>query len=222
MLILLGVIGIIFAYQLISATSNPFYASPLDPTTAPRIMITIFLFCTPALTMRLISDESRTGTLELLLTAPIRDWELIIGKWLGAFLFSLTTIAMTLVFPVMINGMTEPGIDIARTASNYLGIILVVAAFLGIGVGISAIFKNQFAAFFATLGILLVIWSLIGAPAEFMRAGGEIFTYMDMSGHFYGSLSQGSIELGDVIYFISITALGLFVGNIAVDYRRWQ
>ena len=222
MLILFGVIGIIFALNLASVTQNPFFAQPLDPTLVSGPMAFMMLFCTPALTMRLISEESRSGTLELMLTAPIRDWELVTGKWMGAFLFMLTVIAMTLVFPIMINGMTDPGIDLAKTATAYLGMILLIGAFLGIGVGISALFKNQFAAFFATLGVLVIMWFLIGAPASFLPSGGEFFSYIDMRSHFVGGFARGSIELTDVLYYISVTAFGLFIGNVAVDYRRWQ
>jgi len=222
MLLLLGVVGIIFALNLLAVSSNPFFASALDPTMVAGPLAFMMLFCTPALTMRLISDEARTGTLELLLTAPIRDWELVTGKWLGAFLFILTTIATTLIFPIMINAMTSPGIDIATTATSYIGMILLAAAFLGIGVGISAVFTNQFAAFFTTMGVLVVMWFLIGAPANYIPTGGEFFSYIDMRSHFVGGFSQGSIELVDVIYYVSVTALGLFIGNIAVDFRRWQ
>ncbi|HAV77823.1 MAG TPA: hypothetical protein DCX53_10790 [Anaerolineae bacterium] len=222
MVILFGVIGIIFALNLVSVTSNAFFSQPLDPTLVAGPLLFMMLFCTPALTMRLISEEARTGTLELLLTAPLRDWELVIGKWLGAFLFMLTTIALTLVYPVMINGMTDPGIDIQQTLSSYLGMILVIAAFLGIGVGISAIFTNQFAAFFTTLGVLVVMWFLIGSPASLLPVGSELFTYLDMNGHFYSGFNRGDVNLTDIIYYVSITALGLFTGNIAVDYRRWK
>ena len=222
MLILMGVVGLVFFLNLLAVSSNPFFAQPLDATMVAGPLSFMMLFCTPALTMRLISDESRTGTLELLLTAPIRDWELVTGKWLGAFLFMLTTIAMTLIFPVMINGMTDPGIDLAQAVGSYIGMILLVAAFLGIGVGISALFSNQFAAFFATLGVLVVMWFLIGAPANYLPTGGEFFRYIDMRSHFFGDFFDGRILLTDVVYFVSVTALGLFIGNIAIDYRRWQ
>jgi ABC-2 type transport system permease protein len=172
--------------------------------------------------MRLISEESRTGTLELLLTAPIRDWELVAGKWLGAFLFMLSILALTIIFPIMINGMTNPGIDLQQTTSSYLGMALVIAAFLGIGVGVSAMFTNQFAAFFTTLGILVVMWFLIGAPANLLPVGSEVFSYLDMNSHFYGGFNQGNVNLTDIVYYVSITALGLFTGNIAVEYRRWK
>ncbi len=222
MLIIFAVIGLIFALTLLNVTNNPFFAQALDPTMVAGPFLFMMLFCTPALTMRLISDESRTGTLELLLTAPIRDWELVTGKWLGSFLFMLTTIALTLIFPIMINSMTNPRIDIINALSSYVGIILVSAAFLGIGVGISAIFTNQFAAFFTTLGVLVVMWFLIGAPANLLPVGGELFGYLDMNSHFYNGFNTGNVNLADIIYYISVTAFGLFIANIAVEYRRWQ
>jgi ABC-2 type transport system permease protein len=222
MLIIFAVVGLIFALNLLSVTQNPFFAQALDPTMVSGPLLFMMLFCTPALTMRLISDEARTGTLELLLTAPIRDWELVTGKWLGSFLFMLTMIAFTLIFPIMINGMTSPGIDLINTLSSYVGIILVAAAFLGIGVGISAVFSNQFAAFFTTLGVLVIMWFLIGAPANILPVGGEVFAYLDMNSHFYSGFNQGNVQLSDIIYYVSVTAFGLFIANIAVEYRRWQ
>lgn len=214
-------IGVIFALDLIYSTSNPFFAQALNPTRYLGSLIVIIMLSAPLITMRLISEEARTGTLELLLTAPLRDWELVTGKWLGAFLFMLTTLALTIIFPIMVNGMTDPGIDWVQTASSYLGMLLAIAAFLAIGVGISAIFTNQFAAFFTTFGALLVMWVLIGAPASLLPVGAELFSYLDMSSHFSG-FTQGNINLTDVLYYISLTALGLFTGNIAVEYRRWK
>ena len=220
-LVIFIIIGSVFAYFVWSTTSNAFFAQPIDPTFASNWWPIILFFCIPALTMRLIADESRTGTLELLLTAPIRDWELVIGKWLGSFLFMLTAIIFTLIFPILINGMTDPGIDIVRTASSYFGLILIVASLLGIGVGISALFTNQFAAFFATFGAVFFIWVLIGIPDYVLPGGAKVFAYLNMSSH-YQAFNTGNLNLVDIIYFVSVTALGLFIANIAIEYRRWQ
>ena len=214
-------IGAIFTIDLIAITNSPFFTQALQPERYLGSLIVIILLSSPVLTMRLISEESRTGTLELLLTAPLRDWELVTGKWLGAFLFMLTTLGLTLIFPVMINGMTNPGIDLLLTASSYLGMILAVSAFLGIGVGLSALFTNQFAAFFTTFGVLIIMWVLIGVPASLLPVGSALLTYLDMSSHFSGFI-EGDLYLADILYYISITALGLFIGNIAIEYRRWK
>jgi ABC-2 type transport system permease protein len=223
MLIMLSVIGVILALNLINLTSNPFgqnQAPDISIVTGP--MAFLLVFSAPALTMRLLADEQRMGTLELMLTAPVRDWELVVGKWLGSFLFVLTIIAITLVFPFMLNGMVTPGIDQQMMLSSYLGIILVAAAFLAIGVSISAMFSNQFAAFFLSMGLLVILWFLIGIPAQILFTGGGIFDYLNMNSRFYNSLNQGIINLSDIVYFLSVTALGLFIGSIATESRRWR
>ena len=223
MLIILSVIGGIFALNIINLTSNPFgfnQAPDISIVTGP--MAFMLVFSAPALTMRLLADEQRMGTLELMLTAPVRDWELIVGKWLGSFLFVLTIIGITIVFPFALNTMVAPGIDQQLMLSSYLGIILVAAAFLAIGVSISAMFSNQFAAFFLTMGLLVILWFLIGIPAQIFSTGGEIFSYLNMNDRFYNSLSQGIINLSDVIYFLSVTAFGLFIGSVAIETRRWR
>jgi len=223
MLIMFSVIGVIFALNIINLTSNPFglnQAPDISIVTGP--MAFLLVFSAPALTMRLLADEQRIGTLELMLTAPVRDWELVVGKWFGSFLFVLTIIAISLIFPYTLNSMVTPGIDQQLMLSSYLGIILVAAAFLAIGVSISAMFSNQFAAFFLSMGLLVILWFLIGIPAQIFFTGGEIFDYLNMNSRFYNSLNQGIINLSDIIYFLSITALGLFIGSAAIESRRWR
>jgi ABC-2 type transport system permease protein len=190
----------------------------------------------PAITMRLIADEARMGTLELLLTAPVRDFELIAGKWLGALLFILSILAVTLIYPIILNGivigsvtvlppLVTPGIDRWLLLSNYAGVILAAGAFLALGVGISAIFTNQIAAFFATLVTFVILWWLFGFPATLMQqgtTGQQLFQYLDMKTHFYNAFGAGDLAISDFLYFVSLTALGLFMGTTAVEVRRWR
>ena len=223
MLIILSVIGAIFALTIINLTSNPFgqnQAPDISMVTGP--MAFLLVFSAPALTMRLLADEQRMGTLELMLTAPVRDWELVIGKWFGSFLFVLTIIAISLIFPFLLNSMVTPGIDQQLMLSSYLGIILVASAFLALGVGISAMFSNQFAAFFLSMGLLVILWFLIGIPGQILFTGSEIFDYLSMNDRFYNSLSQGIINLSDIVYFLSVTAFGLLTGSVAIETRRWR
>jgi ABC-2 type transport system permease protein len=223
MLIIFGVIGAIFALNIINLTNNPFgFNQAPDASIVTGPMAFLLVFSAPALTMRLLADEQRMGTLELMLTAPVRDWELVVGKWFGSFLFVLTIIGFSLIFPLILNGMIDPGIDQPMMLSGYLGIILVAAAFLSIGVSISAMFSNQFAAFFLTMGLLVIMWFLIGIPGQVFFTGGEVFDYLNMNDRFYNSLSQGIINLSDIVYFLSITAFGLFIGSVAIESRRWR
>jgi ABC-2 type transport system permease protein len=243
-------------------------------------LVIMLILTVPALTMRLISDENRMGTLELLLTAPLQDWELIVGKWLGGLLFLLTVLAVTLIYPIILNiyetpgtnlqwqvlslfiliialvamfwnlvtgkrlealfillaiwvvaivagillyRFTVPGIDWGLTMSNYLGLFLICAAFLAIGVGISSLFSNQIAAFIVTILVFVFLWWILGFVAQFTQGtASDIFTYLSMGGHFDTNLSAGTINLSDVVYYLSLTALGLFGGTVAVESRRWS
>ena len=216
-------LGVYFALIMYFSAQSAGMGGPA-PESAPINWLFVFLmiFLSPALTMRLLSDEARMGTLELLLTAPIRDFELVAGKWLGAFMFVLSLAAITLVFPIIMNNFVEPGIDWRVMISSYIGLILVCSALLVLGVGISAIFTNQFAAFFTTLGLFFFLWFMISLPAGILQQGGDVFNYLSLSTHFSQSMNSGTINLGDIVYYVSLTALGLFVGSTAIEIRRWR
>jgi ABC-2 type transport system permease protein len=219
----LTTVGLIFVINLVAITLNQFgFASAPDPRAVTAPMAFLMLLAIPALTMRLVADEVRMGTMELLLTAPVRDYELVVGKWLGAFLFMLTLIATSLVFPLLMHQVSDPGIDQMLMLSGYLGLILLTAAFLGLGVGISAIFSNQIAAFFATMITFIILWWLIGAPANILPGGSELFRHLDMSAHFYQNFNEGRITLAGIVYYLSLTVLGLVIGTTAIETRRWR
>ncbi len=217
-LMIMGILGFIFYSNIIAAVFNQ-YAPPISIVTNP--LVTLFLFTTPAITMRVIADELKQGTMETLLTAPIRDSELVIGKWLGAMLFGLTIVALTLVYPLILNSIVDPGIDQGLMVSQYLGIILLLSSFMAIGVFASSLFQNQIAAFFITIAILLIVW-MLGFPASLSTSPTtftNILDYLDMSGHFE-SFSTGVVVLKDVVYFISVTVFALFLGTMSVEARR--
>lgn len=221
--VILLTVGVVVGINLLDAAQYAMYGGYTpDTTIITGTLAFLFVLSLPAVTMRLLADEQRNGTMELLLTAPIRDYELVIGKWLGAFLFVLLIILSTLVYAIILNGTIDPGIDQGLMVAGYLGIILVAAAFLGIGIGISAMFDNQLAAFFVTLIVLITLWWMIGWPANLLPTGGEIFRYLHMQTHFYDTFNAGVVKLSDVVYFLSLTGLGLFLGSVAVEMRRWR
>jgi ABC-2 type transport system permease protein len=215
-------VGGFFVYLLLDGQSRAMYGGPAPDTTFLNIVfVFLMIFLSPGLTMRLVSDEARTGTLELLLTAPVTDFELIAGKWLGGILFVLTLIMFTLVFPIILDNYIIPGLDWRLVLSSYIGVILLTASLLALGVGISAMFTNQFAAFFVSLGLFFILWFLISVPANFVQSGGDVFRYLSLSEHFY-TFNSGTINLGDVVYYFSLIALGLFTGTTAIEFRRWR
>ena len=214
------VMGIYFTYSLNYAISYDFipeYTYVLDILIFPLIFLAI-----PILTMKTLSEENKSGTLELLLTAPVRDYELVVGKWLGTFLFFLSLILLTWFFPLVLNFIVDPGIDQSKVVANYIGITLMASAMTAIGVYISSLFKNTIAALVASLGALLVLW-LIAAPAQFLSgAVAEIFTNLSITQHYYNSFRTGMIDLLDVSYFISVTVLALFLGTRSIESKRWR
>jgi len=223
--VILLIQGLLFVAIIQSATQSMLlYGSSAPPeiTVLNWWFAFLLMFGTPALTMRLLADENKTGTIELLLTAPIRDFELIMGKWLGSFLFILTLIVASLIYPIVLNRLVTPGIDWNLVLSSYLGVILVTASFLALGVGISALFSNQIAAFFVSLIVCLGLFFLVGIPARLLPAGGGLFDYLVMSTHFDDAFNIGRIQLSDIVYYVSLIILGLFTGTVAVESRRWN
>jgi ABC-2 type transport system permease protein len=216
-------LGIYFALILwVSAQQSFMGGGAPEATPINWLFVFLMIFLSPALTMRALSDEARMGTLELMLTAPVRDFELVAGKWLGAMLFVLSLALVTLVYPIILNNFVTPSIDWMVILSSYIGMILVVSALLAIGVGVSAVFTNQFAAFFTTLGLFFFLWFMISLPASYLQESGEILNYLSLSNHFSQSMNIGTINLGDIAYYLSLTVLGLFVGTTAIEIRRWR
>lgn len=223
--LILLTIGVIFAINVYFYTQNAFqsFGQAPDVSSITGAFGFLLVLSVPAITMRLLADEARMGTLELLLTAPLRDFELVVGKWLGGLLFMLTILAVTLIYPIILNNLVSPGIDQKLVISAYLGVILLMASFLALGVGISAIFTNQVAAFFVTLSTFVLLWWLIGFPAQVLQgSASQIFSYLSMQTHFYDAFNTGSVYLTDIVYFLSLIALGLFAGTTAVEIRRWR
>ncbi len=216
-------LGIYFALILWVSAEQAFIGGGAPEATPINwLFVFLMIFLSPALTMRALSDEARMGTLELMLTAPVRDFELVAGKWLGAMLFVITLALITLVFPIILNNFVSPSIDWKVVMSSYLGLVLVSSALLALGVGISAIFTNQFAAFFSTLGLFFFLWFMISLPAGYLQESGEVLNYLSLSNHFSQTMNIGTIHLGDIAYYLSLTALGLFVGTTAIEIRRWR
>ncbi len=162
------------------------------------------------------------GTMELLLTAPVKDWELIVGKWLGAFLFMLSLLGLTLIFPLVLNFLVKPGIDQGVLLTGYLGLVLMVASLMAIGVFISSLVSNQVVVFFISLAAVLVLWFVVRPMAnDTGSSGSQILSYMNYINHFM-SFYQGTFNLSDIVYYLSLTSLALFLGTVSVEFRRWR
>lgn len=221
--LILAVVGGLFTASIFFTMQGMGQVPPPGVQVVTGTLMFVLVFASPALTMRLLSEEQRLGTMELLMTAPVRDYELVVGKWLGAFLFVLTIIALTIFYPLVLNALVDPGIDQGTLISGYFGVILISGAFLAIGVAISSLFTNQVASFLGTFGVLIFFWWIFAIMAQV--GGGttaEVMRYLDFSGKFYDNLIQGLVELSDVVYILCVTALALLLGSVSVEMRRWR
>ncbi|MBN2147673.1 MAG: ABC transporter permease subunit [Anaerolineales bacterium] len=216
------VLGWFFFQELTQAIQMSLY-QPYTPGAQVVIspMVTLLLFTMPAITMRSIAEEQRMGTMELLLTAPVKDWELVVGKWLGGLLFVLTLLAITWIYPIVLNSLVDPGIDQGPLVSGYLGLVLMVSSLVALGVAISALFSNQIAAFFVSLAVVLAVWLIRPDASTTGGLGSQIVSYLNFIDH-YLNFFRGTIDLSDVIYYLSMTSLGLFLGTMFVELRRWR
>ena len=177
---------------------------------------TLFFFI-PALTMRLLAEENRSGTIELLLTKPVSDWQVVLGKFTSTL--ALIFIALALTLPYYITVSYLGNIDHGAVWSGYLGLLLISAAYISIGIFASSFSTNQIVGYLLALfiGIFFqIIFSLLANG--FHGFMGEIFNYLSMSAHFE-SISRGVIDSKDLIYFLSLIFLGL-VGTEAVLEKR--
>ena len=159
--------------------------------------------------MKLIAEEKKTGTLEILLTKPVTDWQIIWGKFLATLLLIIIALALTLPYYITIWNIGP--IDHGAVWTGYLGLILMSSAYISIGIFTSSITNNQIVAFLLALCIGIFFHSISGVP-------GSIFNYLSLSTH-YESISRGVVDSKDIIYFLSIIFLGL-IGSEAVLAKR--
>ncbi len=178
---------------------------------------TLFFFI-PALTMRMLAEERRSGTLELLLTKDISDREVVLGKFTATLLLIGIALAATLIYPITVANLGD--LDNGGTICGYLALVLMSMAYTAIGLFASSVTSNQIVAFLGALFIGLFFHILFGVLAGNMTGfAGMLFDTLDMQSHF-DSMSRGIIDSQDLIYFLSITAFGLFLAEIALARYR--
>ena len=178
---------------------------------------TLFFFI-PALTMRSLAEEKKTGTIELLLTKAVTDRQVVIGKFLASLL--LICIALVFTLPYVITLSSIGNVDGGGLVCGYLGLILMSAAYISIGLYASSITSNQIVAFLSSLFIGLFFHIIFGIIAGNMSGLlGELFNTLSLSNH-YESIQRGVVDSKDLIYFLSIIFLGLFLAESSLSKRK--
>jgi len=177
---------------------------------------TLFFFI-PALTMRLLAEEKKTGTLELLLTKAVSDRQVVIGKFLSTFL--LVVIALLFTFPYVITLANIGNIDAGEILCGYIGLILMSSMYISIGLYASSITSNQIVAFLLALFIGVFFQFIFGALSQqFTGWLGQLFGSLSLDDHF-DSISRGVVDTRDLVYFLSIIFLGVFLSEVSLTKR---
>jgi len=178
---------------------------------------TLFFFI-PAITMRMLAEEKKTGTLELLLTKAVSDRQVVVGKFLATVLLIVIALAATLPYVITVSQIGN--LDNGGTICGYLGLLLMSMAYTGIGLFASSITNNQIVAFLTALFIGLFFQVIFNVLAgNFTGLTGEIFDALSLTSH-YESLARGVIDSKDLVYFLSIAALGIYLSETALAKRN--
>jgi len=182
-------------------------------------MNVIFLFLVPFISMRLLAEEKKNSTIQLLLTAPVTLAEIILGKFLSSLLLVLVMLALTLVYPAVLYWTGNP--DLGTIATSYLGTALLVSCYLSFGLLFSAMTENQIVAGALTFAFGLFFWLINWAAQSVGSTMGDVLNYLSLINH-YNNFSQGMINSTDIIFYLSFIGLGLFFTHRVLDSFRWR
>jgi ABC-2 type transport system permease protein len=173
-----------------------------------------------AITMRLIAEERKSGTLEVLMTAPITDWDLVLSKFFGALVFFIFLWLPTLLYVAILRRYSE--IDLGPVLTGYMGTILLGGMFISVGLLCSAATKNQIIAAISSFAIITILWTM-GLFETFVSGAlaRGIISYLSIFWQF-DSFSKGIIDTRPIVYYLSVTVLCLYLATKVVESRKWR
>lgn len=177
------------------------------------------LFLIPMITMRLFAEEQRSGTIELLITSPLKDYEIIFGKFLAAVVLYASMLGVSLLSIAMLYLYGTP--DWRPLLIGYLGLLLQGACLLSIGTFVSTLTKNQIVAGVAGFAICLLLWVLDWVSSFETSTLGRLISYLSVISHF-DSFGKGVLDSKDIVYYLSLIAFGLFMTARSLESRRWR
>ena len=205
--------GIFFVFDI----SRPFADASVRSFINWAAFFVVFL--SPLLTMRLLAEEQKLGTLELLLTSPVRDWEVVAGKYIASFLILIATIALTVYYVLLLYFFGNP--DSGPVLSSYLGLFLYGAAALSIGLLASSLSSNQIVAAVVGMAVLLTLSNVDRVASLVEGVTADVLNGVSMNAHFL-DFTRGIIDTSHVIYYLSLTAVFLFLTVRSLETRRWR
>lgn len=179
----------------------------------------VFMFFAPAISMRLISEEKRSGTIEVLATLPVKDWEIIFGKFLSALILLSVAVLLTLTYALTLSFMGN--LDGGALVGGYLGLILVGATYLSVGVFTSSLTKNQVVAFVVSFVIVFALFVLDKVAIFFPGFLAGLLQYISVDYHF-SNIARGVIDSRDIIYYFSVIFFFLILAVRSLEGRKWR
>jgi gliding motility-associated transport system permease protein len=182
-------------------------------------MTVVFLFLLPLVTMRTYAEEKRSGTIELLLTSPLTDLQIVLGKFLGAMVLYSAMLAVTMIHFGLLFKFGNP--DWKPLAVAYLGLFLFGGCFVSVGLFISSLTKNQIVAGAATFGVFLLLWVVDWIGQSLGPTGESLTKYLSMTEHL-DDFVKGVIDTKHLVYYVSFITFGLFLTMRSVDAERWR
>ncbi|MCQ2250622.1 MAG: gliding motility-associated ABC transporter permease subunit GldF [Bacteroidales bacterium] len=192
----------------------------------------VFLFLVPAITMRMISEELKTGTIEVLYTQPLSDMQIVLAKYLAGMVLILISLLPTLIYVASISSLSAEGqqtadgadiagLDMGETLGAYLGLFMLASVYCAIGMWASALTENQIVAFLLAVGISLFMYLGMDAISGFLGKSGLMISNLGIDAH-YRSISRGVVDTRDIVYFVSANALFLILAKYKLASRNWK
>ena len=181
----------------------------------------ILLFVLPLITMRTYSEEKRSGTIELLLTSPVTDVEIILGKFLGAMALYAAMLAITVIRMLVLFSYANPKPEWTVPVIGYIGLLLMGGCFISVGLLISSLTKNQIVSGMVTFAVFLLLWVINWIASFTGPTTQSVLNYLSITDHF-DDFTRGIVDTKHLIYYFSVMSFGLFLTARSVDTERWK
>lgn len=181
----------------------------------------LFVLLAPAITMRLVAEERKSGTLELLLTYPVRDWEIVVGKFLAALAMVAVGLLFTVPYALSVSSLAAPGasFDWGPVVGGYIGLLMMAASFISLGLWASAVTRNQIVGFILGLVACFIFWAVDKFAMLFPQGAAATLQYLSVDYHFE-NISRGVLDTRDLLFYLSLTAAGLLLTARSLSATR--
>jgi len=210
-----------FQAQQFGSSTPPFDASAAVMRAFFSILSTLLLFLVPVMTMGVLAEEKKRGTIELLLTSPLTHLQLILGKYTALLLLLLLMLVPTIFNSLLLYFLSEPAPPLAPMLVGYLGAFLLGGALLATGLCVSSLTENQIVAAVITFGIFLVLWVIDATAGTGTTLTSETIRYLSIVNH-YDDFTKGVLDSQHLVFYLSFIFLGLFLTSVSLDSSNWR